>query len=62
MAENFYLDNPDIRFHLQTVGLEEVTRMRENDYRQAQEFPEAPVNFADALDSYDKVLQAGVGA
>jgi alkylation response protein AidB-like acyl-CoA dehydrogenase len=57
MAENFYLDNLDIRFHLQTVGLEEVTRMRENDYRQAKEFPEAPVDFADALDSYDKVLQ-----
>ncbi len=57
MAENFYLDNPDIRFHLQTVGLEEVARMRERDYAEAAQFPEAPVDFADALDSYDKVLQ-----
>jgi 3-(methylthio)propanoyl-CoA dehydrogenase len=57
MADNFYLDNPDIRFHLQTVGLDEVARMRESDYRQANEFPDAPADFADALDSYDKVLQ-----
>lgn len=57
MAENFYLDNPDIRFHLQTLGLEEVTRLREHDYAQATQFPDAPVDFADALDSYDKVLQ-----
>ena len=57
MADNFYLDNPDIRFHLQNVGLEEVTRLREHEYTQAKQFPEAPADFADALDSYDKVLQ-----
>lgn len=56
MADNFYTDNADIRFHLMNVGLEEVVRMRENDFRQAEEFLEAPESFADALDSYDKVL------
>jgi alkylation response protein AidB-like acyl-CoA dehydrogenase len=57
MAENFYLDNLDIRFHLQTLRLDEVTRLREHDYAEAKQFPEAPSDFADALDSYDKVLQ-----
>lgn len=61
MADNFYLDNPDIRFRLQTIGLEEVTGLREEDYTQAHEFPEAPGDFADALDSDDKVLEM-VGA
>ena len=61
MADNFYRDNPDIRFRLQTLDLEEVVRMREQDYAQAAEFPEAPADFADALDSYDRVLEM-VGA
>ncbi len=57
MAENFYLDNRDLRFHLQNLGLEDVVRLRENDYQQAGKFPEAPDDFADALDNYDKVLE-----
>ncbi|MBN2450233.1 MAG: acyl-CoA dehydrogenase family protein [Lentisphaeria bacterium] len=57
MADNFYLDNADIRFHLNHVGLDDVTRMREDDYRQAKEFPDAPADFGDAVDSYDKVLE-----
>ncbi|MEI8079102.1 MAG: acyl-CoA dehydrogenase family protein [bacterium] len=56
MPENFYCDNPDLKFNLTTVGLDEVVRDRENDYRQTERFPEAPVDLADALDSYDKVL------
>jgi alkylation response protein AidB-like acyl-CoA dehydrogenase len=57
MAENFYLDNPDIRFNLKHVGLDEVAALREEDFSQAAQFPEAPDSFEDALDSYDKVLE-----
>ncbi|MDT8390891.1 MAG: acyl-CoA dehydrogenase family protein [Lentisphaeria bacterium] len=57
MAENFYTDNQDIRFQLMNVGLDEVVRLRENDYTQAATFPDAPEDLADALDSYDKVLE-----
>ena len=56
MAENYYLDNSDLTFHLHNVGLEEVVAYREDDYRSAPEFPEAPESYEDALDSYDKVL------
>lgn len=56
MAENFYLDNPDIKFYLNSVGLEEVVRMLEDDYTRATEYPEAPEDFEDALDSYDRVM------
>ena len=56
MAENFYLDNPDIGFHLRHVDLEDVVRMREDEYREAAKFPEAPTSYEDALDSYDRVL------
>ena len=61
MAENFYLDTPDIKFHLMHVGLDEVVRLREDDFRDATKFPEAPTSVADALDSYDRVLQMSGG-
>ncbi|MCK5803770.1 MAG: acyl-CoA dehydrogenase family protein [Lentisphaeria bacterium] len=57
MPENFYLDNPDIRFHLQNVGLDKIVGMREEDYSEQERFPEAPEDFEDALDTYDKVLE-----
>ncbi len=56
MAENFYLDNGDIKFNLNEVGLGTVVALRESDYTEAKQFPEAPVDFNDAIDSYDKVL------
>ncbi len=57
MPENFYLDNPDIRFKLQTIDLEEIVAMREHGFAENGKYPEAPENYADALDTYDKVLE-----
>jgi alkylation response protein AidB-like acyl-CoA dehydrogenase len=57
MAENFYLDNADLRFHLQNLDLTEVIRLRERDYSEAETYPDAPVSEADALDSYARVLE-----
>jgi len=56
MAANFYRDNPDLRFHLMNVDLRDAVRLKEADYADAAEFPEAPESYEDALDSYDKVL------
>ncbi|MFA4945258.1 MAG: acyl-CoA dehydrogenase family protein [Lentisphaeria bacterium] len=56
MPENFYQDNPDIQFNLCNVGLEQVVAQREHGFTQAATFPAAPTDFADALDSYNKVL------
>jgi alkylation response protein AidB-like acyl-CoA dehydrogenase len=56
MAENFYRDNPDLRFHLMNVDLRDAVRLREGDYADAAEFPEAPESYEDALDNYDRVL------
>ncbi|MBT3381233.1 MAG: acyl-CoA dehydrogenase [Lentisphaerae bacterium] len=56
MAENFYLDNPDIKFHLSSIGLDDVVRMFEDDYAQTADYAEAPEDFEDALDSYDRVM------
>lgn len=56
MADNFYTDNPDLRFHLFNVDLRDVVRLKEEGYADADRFGEAPESYEDALDSYDRVL------
>ena len=53
---NFYSDNRDLTFTLKNLDLEEAVGMLENNYTFADTCPGAPVNFADALDNYDRVL------
>ncbi|NTU60657.1 MAG: acyl-CoA dehydrogenase, partial [Deltaproteobacteria bacterium] len=57
MAENFFLDNADLRFHLQHVDLRDAVRLKEGDYKEAAEYPDAPESYEDALDSYQRVME-----
>ena len=57
MAENYYLDNPDIKFHLLNIGLDETVQLRENNFEEADDYLDAPESLDDAYDSYDKVLE-----
>ncbi len=54
---NFYRDNPDIEFLLKAADLSEVIRYRERDFAEAKEYDYAPVDEADALDNYLRVLE-----
>ncbi|MEK7250739.1 MAG: acyl-CoA dehydrogenase, partial [Bacteroidota bacterium] len=54
---NFFLDNPDILFHFNTLDLREVVALAEDNYAQAKEFHYAPVNYEDAMENYRKVLE-----
>ena len=53
---NFFKDNKDLCFTLNNIDLEEVVRLREENYEFAKEFDNAPADFADALDNYNRVL------
>ncbi len=53
---NFFTDNEDLMFALDNLELEEVTALKEDDYKYAAEFPHAPVDFNDAIDNYRRVL------
>ena len=55
---NFFKDNPDLVFTLENLDLEEVTNLREHGYRYAEEYDNAPVNYADASDNFRRVLEA----
>lgn len=54
---NFYLDNPDLRYHLNHPLMKRIVALRERDYADAEKFDYAPRDFEDAMDSYEKVLE-----
>ena len=54
---NFFTDNRDLVFTLSNLDLEEVVKLRENNYKQAKDFDHAPENLKDAVDSYKRVLE-----
>ena len=54
---NFYKDNKALQYHLRHPLMEKIVGMKERDYTQSQEFDYAPVDFEDAIDSYDKILE-----
>lgn len=53
---NFYTDNDDLRATLRRLDLSRVVRLREDAYAQAREFPYAPHDYEDAIDSYERAL------
>lgn len=54
---NFYTDNPDLRHHLTHPMMRKIVALKERDYSQAQQYDYAPVDYDDAIDNYDRVLQ-----
>ena len=53
---NFFSDNRDLVFTLKNLDLAEAVGMLEENYTCSAKFPGAPVDFADALDNYERVL------
>ena len=54
---NFFLDNPDVQFHFNTLDLKEIVKLAEDDYTQSAQFNYAPVDYDDAIENYRKVLE-----
>jgi alkylation response protein AidB-like acyl-CoA dehydrogenase len=55
--DNFYTDNPDLKFHLTHPLMKKIVALKERDYADKDKFDYAPLDFEDAMDSYDKVLE-----
>ena len=54
---NFYTDNPDLKHHLSHPLMQKIVELKERNYSEAEKFDYAPLNFEDAMDNYDKVLE-----
>ena len=54
---NYYTDIPELKFHLNNPMMKRICELKERNYRDKDEFDYAPIDFEDAIDSYDKVLE-----
>ena len=55
--DNFYTEIPELRYHLNNPLMERICELKERNYRDKDQYDYAPQDYADALDSYDKVLE-----
>ncbi len=54
--DNFLTDNEDLLFHLESMDLDYIIRLYEDDFAEKGVYPHAPKDAADAKDSYRRVL------
>jgi 3-(methylthio)propanoyl-CoA dehydrogenase len=54
---NFFTDNPDLLFHLQHPLMKKIVALKERNFADKDQFDYAPMDFEDAMDSYEKVLE-----
>ncbi len=53
---NYYNDQPEISFYLSHPLMKRVVELKEHNYTDKDNYPDAPVNLEDALANYDKIL------
>ncbi|MCM1368975.1 MAG: acyl-CoA dehydrogenase family protein [Candidatus Amulumruptor caecigallinarius] len=54
---NFYNDNPALKHYLTHPQMEKIVSLKERNFADADKYDYAPMDYADAQDSYDKVLE-----
>ena len=54
---NFYTDNPALKHYLNHPMMRKIVALKERDFADADKYDYAPLNFEDAMDSYDRVLE-----
>ncbi|MDD6471563.1 MAG: Acyl-CoA dehydrogenase C-terminal domain-containing protein [Bacteroidales bacterium] len=55
---NFYTDNPEIKFELENSPLmPRIVELKEREYRDKDEYEEAPQDYADAMENYENTLE-----
>ena len=54
---NFYTDNESLKFYLNHPMMEKIVALKERNYAEKDQYPEAPQDYEDALDNYDKVME-----
>lgn len=57
---NFFTDNSDLKHHLTHPLMQRIVALKEREYADARKYDYAPVDFEDAMDSYEKCLKLPV--
>ncbi|WP_028909622.1 acyl-CoA dehydrogenase family protein [Prevotella sp. AGR2160] len=53
---NYYSDHPEIAFHLNHPLMKRIVELKERNYADAATYPDAPVNYDDAIENYKRIL------
>ncbi len=54
---NFFSDNPALKHHLEHPLMKRIVELRERNYTDKDKYDYAPIDFEDAMDSYEKVME-----
>ena len=54
---NYFLDTPGYKHHLHHPLMKRIVELKERNYADKDQFDYAPLDFEDAMDSYEKVLE-----
>ena len=54
---NYYSDYPELEVHLHHPLMERIVELKERGYSDRETYDDAPVDFEDALENYNKVLE-----
>ncbi len=54
---NYFTENEDILFHFENLKMENIVELAENFYQESKEYNYAPINYADAMENYQKILE-----
>ncbi len=54
---NYYSDNEHLKFHLNHPLMKKIVELREDNFKESSEYDYAPIDFEDAMDNYDQVME-----
>lgn len=54
---NFFNDNESLKFHLSHEMMKEIIQLKERNYADYGKYDDAPKDYEDALDNYEKVME-----
>ena len=54
---NYYKDHPELSFHLQHPLMKRIVELKERNFADKEQYDDAPVDYEDAIDNYDKLLE-----
>lgn len=54
---NYYSDHPQLRFYLDNPLMKRIVELKERGYSESKKYEDAPVDYEDAIDSYDRLLK-----
>ena len=54
---NYYKDTPSLKYYLHHPLMRRIVELKEHNFRDCETFDYAPVDYEDAIDSYEKVLE-----